>query len=180
MAEGLETIAAGSLKEVVDFLNGDAAVPPYVHETTGGDGAESPYEEDFADVKGQAHVKRALEVAAAGGHNVIMIGSPGSGKTMLARRMPTIMPPMTTAESLETTKIHSIAGKPGSTRGLMTHRPFRAPHHLASQVALIGGGTNPSRAKSPSPTTASSFSTNCPNSAATCSKCYGSRWRRRK
>ncbi len=143
VAEGLETIAAGSLKEVVDFLNGDAAVPPYVHETTGGDGAESPYEEDFADVKGQAHVKRALEVAAAGGHNVIMIGSPGSGKTMLARRMPTIMPPMTTAESLETTKIHSIAGKPGSTRGLMTHRPFRAPHHLASQVALIGGGTNP-------------------------------------
>ena len=143
VAEGLETIAAGSLKEVVDFLNGDAAVPPYVHETTEGDEAESPYEEDFADVKGQAHVKRALEVAAAGGHNVIMIGSPGSGKTMLARRMPTIMPPMTTAESLETTKIHSIAGKPGSTRGLMTHRPFRAPHHLASQVALIGGGTNP-------------------------------------
>ena len=143
VAEGLETIAAGSLKEVVDFLNGDAAVPPYVHETTEGDEAESPYEEDFADVKGQAHVKRALEVAAAGGHNVIMIGSPGSGKTMLARRMPTIMPHMTTAESLETTKIHSIAGKPGSTRGLMTHRPFRAPHHLASQVALIGGGTNP-------------------------------------
>ena len=158
VAEGLETIAAGSLKEVVDFLNGDAAgadgwepiaagslkvvgdfrngdaaVPPYVHETTDGDEAEAPYEEDFADVKGQAHVKRALEVAAAGGHNVIMIGSPGSGKTMLARRMPTIMPPMT----------HSIAGKPGSTRGLMTHRPFRAPHHLASQVALIGGGTNP-------------------------------------
>ena len=143
VAEGLETIAAGSLKEVVDFLNGDAAIPPYVHETAKGDETETPYEEDFADVKGQAHIKRALEVAAAGGHNVIMIGSPGSGQTMLARRMPSIMPPMTTAESLETTKIHSIAGKPGSTRGLMTHRPFRAPHHLASQVALIGGGTNP-------------------------------------
>ena len=143
VAEGLETIAAGSLKEVVDFLNGDAAVPPYVHETTGGDGAESPYEEDFADVKGQAHVKRALEVAAAGGHNVIMIGSPGSGKTMLARRMPTIMPPMTTAESLETTKIHSVAGKIGLDTSLMTQRPFRSPHHTISNVAMVGGGAFP-------------------------------------
>ena len=143
VAEGLETIAAGSLKEVVDFLNGDAAVPPYVHETTEGDEAESPYEEDFADVKGQAHVKRALEVAAAGGHNVIMIGSPGSGKTMLARRMPTIMPPMTTAESLETTKIHSVAGKIGLDTSLMTQRPFRSPHHTISNVAMVGGGAFP-------------------------------------
>jgi magnesium chelatase family protein len=101
------------------------------------------YAEDFADVKGQAYVKRALEIAAAGGHNVIMVGAPGSGKTMLARRMPTIMPPMTIEEALETTKIHSVAGKIGTHKGLMTSRPFRAPHHLASQVALIGGGQSP-------------------------------------
>jgi magnesium chelatase family protein len=99
--------------------------------------------EDFADVKGQVFVKRALEIAAAGGHNVIMIGAPGSGKTMLARRMPTILPPMTLEEALETTKIHSVAGKLGTQRGLMSRRPFRAPHHLASPVALIGGGQNP-------------------------------------
>ncbi|MBQ3173426.1 MAG: YifB family Mg chelatase-like AAA ATPase, partial [Alistipes sp.] len=107
------------------------------------DGIGSEYSEDFADVKGQVYVKRALEIAAAGGHNVIMVGAPGSGKTMLARRMPTIMPPMTLEESLETTKIHSVAGKIGTHRGLITSRPFRAPHHLTSQVALIGGGQSP-------------------------------------
>ena len=105
--------------------------------------AEADYAEDFADVKGQAYVKRALEIAAAGGHNIIMIGSPGSGKTMLARRLPSIMPPMTLSEALETTKIHSVAGKIGTHRGLITARPFRAPHHLTSQVALIGGGQSP-------------------------------------
>ncbi|MDE7130037.1 MAG: YifB family Mg chelatase-like AAA ATPase, partial [Alistipes sp.] len=93
--------------------------------------------------KGQRYVTRALEIAAAGGHNILMVGAPGSGKTMLARRMPTIMPPMTAAEALETTKIHSVAGKIGSHRGLIVTRPFRAPHHLASQVALIGGGQSP-------------------------------------
>ena len=143
VAEGIDTIAVDSLKEVVEFLNGEKSIAPCPRAAAGNEVRTAPYEEDFSDVRGQTHVKRALEVAAAGGHNVIMIGSPGSGKTMLARRMPTIMPPMTTAESLETTKIHSVAGKPGSTRGLMTRRPFRAPHHLASQVALIGGGTNP-------------------------------------
>lgn len=143
VAEGLDAIAAGSLKEVAEFLNGERELPPCPCPIRSGSEGSVPYEEDFADVRGQAHVKRALEIAAAGGHNIIMVGSPGSGKTMLARRMPSIMPPMTTAESLETTKIHSVAGKPGSTRGLMTRRPFRAPHHLASQVALIGGGTNP-------------------------------------
>lgn len=105
--------------------------------------AQYAFDYDFSDVKGQAPVKRALEVAAAGGHNVLMVGPPGSGKTMLARRMPSIMPPTTLQEALETTKIHSVAGKLGRQEGLITTRPFRAPHHLTSQVALVGGGTNP-------------------------------------
>lgn len=143
VVEGLEVIAADRLTQVVGFLNGQTAIEPFRNAPAGQSAGDTPYEEDFADVKGQLQVKRALEVAAAGGHNVLMIGSPGSGKTMLARRMPSIMPPMTAAESLETTKIHSVAGKIGSERGLLTRRPFRAPHHLASQVALIGGGSNP-------------------------------------
>ena len=124
--------------------NGEAEIEPAVP------GAAEPfevaagrYEEDFADVKGQALAKRALEIAAAGGHNVLMIGAPGSGKTMLARRMPTILPPLSPGEALETTKIHSVAGKAGVAGGLMARRPYRAPHHTISQVALIGGGQSP-------------------------------------
>ncbi len=143
VVEGLEVIGAESLHQVVGFLNGEIAIPPTREMPDSLPAATPPYTEDFADVKGQAHVKRALEVAAAGGHNVLMIGSPGSGKTMLARRMPSIMPPMTAEESLETTKIHSVAGKTGCSRGLITQRPFRSPHHLASRVSIIGGGANP-------------------------------------
>jgi magnesium chelatase family protein len=98
---------------------------------------------DFADVKGQESVKRALEVAAAGGHNLIMIGPPGSGKSMLAKRLPSILPPLSLAESLETTQIHSVAGKLSRDSSLISQRPFRAPHHTISQVALVGGGSNP-------------------------------------
>lgn len=144
VVEGIETVGIGSLAKMCEILAGRApytVAEPLVVEDE--DVAEGEYVEDFADVKGQAYVKRALEIAAAGGHNVIMIGAPGSGKTMLARRMPSIMPPMTLDESLETTKIHSVAGKIGSERGLITTRPFRAPHHLTSQVALIGGGQSP-------------------------------------
>lgn len=101
------------------------------------------YDTDFSDVQGQENIKRALEIAAAGGHNVLLIGPPGSGKTMLARRLPTILPPLNLAESLETTKIHSVAGTLGATESLMTTRPFRAPHHTISDVALVGGGANP-------------------------------------
>ncbi|MDO4757914.1 MAG: YifB family Mg chelatase-like AAA ATPase [Rikenellaceae bacterium] len=143
VVEGLEVIGVENLRQTVQYLNGDCALQPEtpreeVETTPEG----SRYEEDFADVKGQSHVKRALEIAAAGGHNVLMIGAPGSGKTMLARRLPTILPPLTTDEALETTKIHSVAGLQRFD-GLMRRRPFRAPHHTASPVSLIGGGQHP-------------------------------------
>ena len=142
VVDGIEVLAVESLTEVASSLNGEIEIAAENREIDTSSEVQT-YAEDFADVKGQAHAKRALEIAAAGGHNVIMIGPPGSGKTMLARRMPSIMPPMTTEEALETTKIRSVAGKLGASRGLMSQRPFRAPHHLASPVALIGGGQNP-------------------------------------
>lgn len=142
VVEGIEVLAVESLAEVAASLNGEQEIFSVVREVEMEQPAEL-YADDFSDVKGQTHAKRALEIAAAGGHNVIMIGPPGSGKTMLARRMPTIMPPMSLEEALETTKIHSVAGKLGTTRGLMRQRPFRAPHHMASPMALIGGGNSP-------------------------------------
>ena len=144
VVEGIETIGVGSLLEVCEILMGHMPYTPADHKLSAEEATtHGEYAEDFADVKGQAYVKRALEIAAAGGHNVIMVGAPGSGKTMLARRMPSIMPPMTLEEALETTKIHSVAGKIGAHRSLIYTRPFRAPHHLTSQVALIGGGQSP-------------------------------------
>lgn len=140
---GVEVFGVGSLREVIDLLNGRTApAPAAAARPEPVAGAAGRYDEDFADVRGQIHVKRALEIAAAGGHNVLMIGSPGSGKTMLARRMPTILPPLSPEEALETTKIHSVAGL-AQVGGLMTRRPFRAPHHTVSPVALIGGGQSP-------------------------------------
>ena len=145
VVDGIEIVGIGTLVELCEILMGNRSYVAASHDMPceESDNVDADYTEDFADVKGQGYVKRALEIAAAGGHNVIMVGAPGSGKTMLARRMPTIMPPMTLDEALETTKIHSVAGKIGTHRGLMTQRPFRAPHHLTSQVALIGGGQSP-------------------------------------
>lgn len=142
VVDGIEVLAVESLREVAMALSGEVQLTPLRSDVAPQEQAE-PYADDFADVKGQQHAKRALEIAAAGGHNVIMIGPPGSGKTMLARRMPSILPPMSVEEALQTTKIHSVAGKLGTTRGLMRQRPFRAPHHLASPMALIGGGNSP-------------------------------------
>lgn len=144
VVSGIDVIAVKSLQEVIDYLNGEVIIDaePTIN-IEDNIASAAPFSEDFADVKGQHFVKRALEIAAAGGHNILMIGAPGSGKTMLARRMPTIMPPMSLEEAVEATKIHSVAGKLGESCGLLTTRPFRAPHHLTSQVALVGGGQSP-------------------------------------
>ena len=144
IVNNLEVYGAEDLKQVADFFNGAADIPQTVVDTR----AEfanslSYYEYDFADVKGQETVKRCLEIAAAGGHNAIMIGPPGSGKSMLAKRMPGILPPLTLGESLETTQIHSVAGLMRKEDSLIAVRPFRAPHHTISDVALVGGGANP-------------------------------------
>lgn len=132
------------ITQVVNHLNGTALLEPTLIDTRGEFYArQCEFDYDFADVKGQEHVKRAMEVAAAGGHNIIMIGPPGSGKSMLAKRMPSILPPLSLQESLETTQVHSVAGTLPAGCSLMAQRPFRAPHHTISQVALVGGGANP-------------------------------------
>ncbi len=140
----LDVLGARSLAEVVDFFNEKRELQPTrvnTREEFYKEQAEFDY--DFSEVKGQENVKRAMEVAAAGGHNLIMIGPPGSGKSMLAKRLPSILPPLSLAESLETTKIHSVAGKLGTRASLIARRPFRSPHHSISAVALVGGGQSP-------------------------------------
>ena len=140
----LEVYGMSTLAEVVSFISDKQKFAPTIVDTR-----KEFYENqthcdlDYADVRGQENVKRALEIAAAGGHNLIMVGPPGSGKSMMAKRLPSILPPLTLSESLETTQIHSIAGKLGKNVSLISQRPFRAPHHTLSQVALVGGGTNP-------------------------------------
>lgn len=144
IVDGLEVYGVESITEVINFF--DKGVP--LEQTIVDIKAEfyehlNQPEFDFADVKGQESIKRCMEIAAAGGHNIILIGPPGSGKTMLAKRLPSILPPMTLDEALETTKIHSVAGRTKEHTGIMTHRPFRSPHHTISDVALVGGGAYP-------------------------------------
>lgn len=140
----LDVYGVTHLRQVVDFFNGTTVLEP-VHTDTRAEfyARQTDFDLDFADVKGQEQVKRALEVAAAGGHNLIMIGPPGSGKSMMAKCLPSILPPLSLSESLETTQIHSVAGKLGKDSTLISVRPFRSPHHTISQVALVGGGSSP-------------------------------------
>ena len=144
VVNNLDVYGMDSLSDVVKFFNGsDDYQPERIDTRAVFYQQQSQYDLDFAEVKGQENVKRALEVAAAGGHNLIMVGPPGSGKSMMAKRLPSILPPLSLSESLETTQIHSVAGKLSRDTSLISQRPFRSPHHTISSVALVGGGNNP-------------------------------------
>ena len=141
--EGINVIPVRNLRQAWDFISGEKRILPFNLDRRAFFESHRSYLVDFNEVKGQHHVKRALEVAAAGGHNLLMVGPPGTGKSMLAKRLPTIMPDMTEEDAIETTKIHSIAGTLDTKKGFLTTRPFRAPHHTISDAGLLGGGTNP-------------------------------------
>ncbi|HAN38198.1 MAG TPA: magnesium chelatase, partial [Chitinophagaceae bacterium] len=144
MVNQLQVYGVTHINEVIQFLEGKEQLTPLqVNTREDFFNTQFEFEVDFADVKGQENIKRALEIAAAGGHNAILIGPPGAGKTMLAKRLPTILPPLSLHEALETTKIHSVAGKLPNNTSLISKRPFRSPHHTISDVALVGGGSVP-------------------------------------
>ncbi len=144
MVNKLDVYGVSHINDVINFFKNEQSLQPTIVNTREEfANAQSNFDIDFLDVKGQENIKRALEITAAGGHNAILIGPPGAGKTMLAKRLPTILPPLSLPEALETTKIHSVAGKLPENSTLVTRRPYRSPHHTISDVALVGGGGNP-------------------------------------
>ena len=143
VVKGIDVIPVRSVEKLIKHLRGEETIAPARFDDFRDSYAPDEFAPDFRDVRGQAEVKRALEIAAAGGHNILLVGAPGSGKSMLAKRLPSILPPLSLGESLETTKIHSVAGKLGQEGGLISKRPFRDPHHTISIVAMTGGGSFP-------------------------------------
>ena len=161
--KGLTVYAPENMHALVEHLNGTARLAPVAPSPVDFAAAAVGYTLDFADVRGQTMAKRAMEIAAAGGHNILLIGPPGTGKSMLAKRLPTILPPLSFDEAIETTKVHSVAGTLPPSVSLLSARPFRSPHHTMSAVSLVGGGANPRRARCRLHTTAFCFLTSCPN-----------------
>src|SRR5690625_498600 len=143
IVEGMEVYGVENIMEVIDFFVKQKPLEQTKVDIKADLAENTIFKHDFEDIKGQESIKRCMEIAAAGGHNIVLIGPPGSGKTMIAKRLPTILPPMTIAETLETTKIHSVAGRTLGHNGIVQERPFRSPHHTISDVALVGGGSYP-------------------------------------